>query len=122
LASVLPAYADSSTVTLNFNETNVLNGAGFSGLGSNGSGPIYGNGYEVLSIAINWADTGTPNPLYSMVYGFEDTIVLGGQVLDSVCNYLESTFADRAVHMAAADCGNRFHVGVQSKDLEPVAC
>jgi hypothetical protein len=92
-ASAIPAYADSSTVTvtLNFNETNVLNGTGFIGLGSNGSGPMYGTGYEVLSIGINWSDTGTPNPLYSIVYGFEDTIVLGGQVLDSLCDYLVQT-------------------------------
>jgi hypothetical protein len=103
LVSTIPARADSTTVTLNFEETNVLNGTGFIGLGSSGAGPMFGNGFHVLSILINWADTGTPNAPFPTVFGFEDTIVFDGQVFDSVCNTVIQTGPNS---FQAVDCGS----------------
>jgi hypothetical protein len=82
------ARAD-ALVTLNFSETTVLNGTA---LGTVTGIPLtFETNYEILSIAVLWADTGTANFPFPLVYGAADYILLGGTVVSSVCNYLVQT-------------------------------
>ena len=73
-------------VTINFQETNVLNCSGL----ETDIPLTFSTGCEVLSIAIDWASTGTPNFPFPLVYGAEHAVVLG-TLVDSVCNYLVQT-------------------------------
>src|SRR5262249_178083 len=82
------AKAD-AVVTINFAETTVLNGG--AQFYDTGIPLTFKTDHEILSIAILWADTGTSNFPFPLVYGAEDNIVLGGILVDSVCNYLVQT-------------------------------
>ena len=77
-------------VTINFHETNVLNCTGL----NTGIPLTFTTGCEVLSIAINWASTGTPdlipNGPFPIVYGDELNIVLG-TLVSSECGYIVQT-------------------------------
>ena len=98
LAAVL-AYSTKADeiVELNIQETNVLNGTGL----NTGIPLTFSTGHEVLSIAIFWVNTGTANFPFPNVFGAEDNIVLGGKLVNSVCNYLGQTGPSS---FAAVDC------------------
>ena len=80
------ARADAALVTLNFDETTVLDGT-TQGIVT-GVPLTFETNNEILSIAIDWADTGTANAPFPQVYSFEDNVVLGTTPVDSICNYL----------------------------------
>jgi len=83
-----PCHADSE-VSINVNEITVLNGTA-NEMTSNV--PLFfATKFEFLTIAINWADTGTPNFPFPAVFGAMDDIVLDGGFMSSVCNYLVQT-------------------------------
>src|SRR5271167_130139 len=81
-----PSASADSLVTLDFSLTTVLNGTAQGTI--TGVPLTFETNYEILSIAIVWADTGTANFPFPLVYGAEDNVVLGGSPVDSVCNYL----------------------------------
>ena len=78
-------------VVINFHETNVLNGTGF----NTGIPLTFSTGFHVLSIAIDWLSTGTPdlipNGPFPLVYGDELHVVLGGTQMASECGYIVQT-------------------------------
>lgn len=79
------ARAD-AVVTINFSETTILNGTT---AGINTGVPLtFETGDEILTIAIVWADTGTANFPFPLVFGAEDNVVLDDGMASSVCNYL----------------------------------
>jgi hypothetical protein len=87
LAAICAPTASADTlVTLNVSETTVLNGTAQGTI--TGVPLTFETSNEILSISIDWADTGTANFPYPIVYGAEDNIVLGGSLVNSVCNYL----------------------------------
>ena len=89
MASGTPDARADAVVTLDFNETTVLNGTAQGAV--TGVPLTFETSHEILSIAIDWADTGTANFPYPLVYGAEDNIVLDGVQMSSVCNYLVQT-------------------------------
>lgn len=78
-------------VVVNFHETNVLNGTGF----NTGIPLTFSTGFNVLSIAIDWLSTGTPdlipNGPYPTVYGSELSVTLGGMQFGHECGYIVQT-------------------------------
>jgi hypothetical protein len=91
LAACASASAD-AVVTLNFNETTVLNGT--ANETSTGIPFTFETKFEILTVVINWADTGTANFPFPIVFGAMDNIVLDGDLMSSVCNYLIQTGPD----------------------------
>jgi hypothetical protein len=86
-ATIVAPKADADAlVTINFSETTVLNGTAAGTI--TGIPLTFESSDEILTIAIDWADTGTANFPFPLVYGAEDNIVLDDGVTSAVCNYL----------------------------------
>lgn len=81
-----PAASADAVVTINFSETTFINSTT---AGNVTDVPLtFETDHEILSIAILWADTGTANFPFPLVYGAEDNVVLDDGAVSSVCNYL----------------------------------
>ena len=89
VAACAPTASADAVVTINVSETTVLNGTAQGYV--TGIPLTFETNYEILTIAILWADTGTPNFPFPLVYGAEDNIVLDEGFVSSVCNYLVQT-------------------------------
>jgi hypothetical protein len=104
LAFVLPAYADGNNevVDIAVTETTLVNEPP-DFVYNTGVPLTFQSGNEILSIAINWEATGTPNFPFPIINGAEDAVTLNGALIDSVCNYLVQTGPNQ---FSAVDCTN----------------
>lgn len=89
VANCAPAARADAVVTIDFSETTFINATAAGTI--TGVPLTFETDHEILSVAILWADTGTANFPFPLVYGAEDNIVLGGALVDSLCNYLVQT-------------------------------
>lgn len=86
ISTCAPAAKADEVVTLNFTETTFIDST-TRGIVT-GIPMTFKTSNEILSVAIDWADTETPNMPYPDVYGAEDNNVLGGTLVNSACNDL----------------------------------
>jgi hypothetical protein len=101
-AGVARADSTSETVNIAITETTILNDP--PGYWYNTGIPLtFESGNEVLAIAINWVDTGTPNFPFPTINGADDAVTLNGLDMGSVCNYLTQT---GPTSFSAVDCAD----------------